>query len=186
MTYRKRLGKNQSKILLLLLAGIAIGLSRSPRKQWKIIKDIPKEFERVNIQGLEYGLHRLYEEKYINLKSIGNGIYAPYLTKEGRLKARRYSADELDIPTPVRWDKKWRLVFFDIPEKYKGRRNDFRYKLKKLGFKEIQKSVFCYPYPCGEEIMRIAEFLYLTNYIKYAVTEELSDDQTLRQYFNLK
>lgn len=40
------------------------------------------------------------------------------------------------------WDRKWRIVVFDIPEEKRIIRNLFRRNLKKWGFKHLQKSVW--------------------------------------------
>lgn len=43
------------------------------------------------------------------------------------------------------WDRKWRIVIFDIEEKNKKVREMFRHKLKELGFGQLQKSVWITP-----------------------------------------
>jgi phenylacetic acid degradation operon negative regulatory protein len=40
------------------------------------------------------------------------------------------------------WDKKWRLVIFDIPEKRRIVRDVLRYQLKQFGFVPLQQSVW--------------------------------------------
>ena len=54
-------------------------------------------------------------------------------------------------------DGEWRIVIFDIPEKFKKAREALRMKLKELGFLELQKSVFIFPYECEDEINFIVE-----------------------------
>lgn len=44
-----------------------------------------------------------------------------------------------------KWDRKWRIVIFDIEEKNKAVRETFRRKLKELGFGQLQKSVWISP-----------------------------------------
>jgi len=181
----QRIGKNQQKILTILLAGLSMGLTRSPKAQWKILKDIPKELCKVDTQSIEYGLHRLYAQKYIYMKECGRKNYIPQLTKEGKLLAERYSVKNVSIPIQNEWDKKWRMVFFDIPEKFRKRRDNFRFHLRRIGFREIQRSTFCFPYECGKEIMQIASSLYILPYIHYAVVSELSDDELMKPWFDL-
>lgn len=50
------------------------------------------------------------------------------------------------------WDGIWRVVAYDIPEKYKLQRNYFRKKLKAVGFRQLQHSMWVVPYECREEI----------------------------------
>ena len=57
------------------------------------------------------------------------------LTKAGKKMALSYQVDEMEIKPQKHWDGKWRIVFFDIPEKKASARNVFRDKLKELGFK---------------------------------------------------
>lgn len=184
-TRRRKFGVLQRKALILLLGGVAFGLCQSPRKQWQIIKDVPKELERCNLQMFEYGLHRLFRDKYITMRDYGNGRYEALLTPEGRNLAEGFSLESLQIKKPDKWDKQWRIVFFDIPERYKRKRDTFRCHLHRLGFREIQRSVFAHPYPCGEEIVKIATYYKLLPNIHYAVADELSDSRRLRSLFQL-
>jgi DNA-binding transcriptional regulator PaaX len=43
-----------------------------------------------------------------------------------------------------KWDEKWRIVAFDIPEKFKTGRDALRRKLKEVGFHELQKKYLCF------------------------------------------
>src|SRR3989338_6634861 len=164
-TKRKKFGVLQKKALTLLLCGVAFGLCQSPRKQWQIIKDIPKELERCNLQMFEYGLHRLVADKYITMKDYGNGRYEALLTREGRELAENFSLDSIQIKKPDKWDEEWRIIFFYIPDRYRRKRDAFRFHLRRLGFREVQRSVFAHPYPCGEEIMKIAVHYKLLSHV---------------------
>lgn len=68
-------------------------------------------------------------------------------------KDRRYSflSDAIDIKAQQfqkKWDKKWRLVIYDIPERSKKHREWLRHNLQALGFGMIQDSCWasCYDY----------------------------------------
>lgn len=76
----------------------------------------------------------------------------PKLTEKGKQKAMRYAAYDLDILKPKTWDRKWRLIIFDIPDKKKKSREFVRKELKRLGFFKLQESVFIYPFKCKDEI----------------------------------
>ncbi|MEK7617196.1 MAG: hypothetical protein AAB414_04010 [Patescibacteria group bacterium] len=47
-----------------------------------------------------------------------------------------------------KWDGKWRLVIWDVPEKRRAARDLLRYKLKQLGFKQWQQSVWASKVNC--------------------------------------
>lgn len=180
-----RRGKVQQHILTLLLAGAAISLSRSPRKQWRILtKELPKELARIRLQNTEYSLARLVEDKYIRVRKRKDG-YVLELTAEGRKRAEIYSLDGITAPTNILWDKKWRFVLFDVPEKFRKQRDLLRYHLKRLGFIEVQKSAWCYPYECGREIQQLVRGLYLTKHVTYLVVTEFSHEGRVRKLFKL-
>lgn len=84
------------------------------------------------------------------------------------------------------WDKKWRLVIFDIPQELHLARVKFRKKLINLGFFMLQKSVFVLPYPCHEEIGDICEQLNISDYIDIVTAEDIGFKKSeLIKYFNL-
>lgn len=56
-----------------------------------------------------------------------------------------------------KWDGKWTLVMYDFPEKFKNIRDEFREKLKDLGFGIIQKSILISPLPYDEDIQSFIE-----------------------------
>jgi phenylacetic acid degradation operon negative regulatory protein len=92
--------------------------------------------------------------------------------------------NELQITFPKRWDKKWRVVVFDIPEKNKKLRDEFRRRLKKLGFVEFQKSVFAHPHPCEDEINTLINFFDLRENVR-CLESTLSYDADLRKHFKV-
>jgi len=84
------------------------------------------------------------------------------------------------------WDKKWRVVIFDIPQELHNSRIKFRKKLKNLGFYMLQKSVFIFPYQCEDELGDICKDVGVSDYIDILVTESAGfRDKELRKHFNL-
>src|SRR3989344_7059632 len=65
------------------------------------------------------------------------------LTPKGNLKVLLAKAK---IQKQQKWDGKWRLVIFDIPENKRELRDKFRTLLKKNNFYKLQHSVFFHPY----------------------------------------
>lgn len=91
----------------------------------------------------------------------------------------------MKIKTLKHWDKKWRIVSFDIPEKQKNAREALRKKLRDLDFYPLQKSMFVLPYPCQDEIDFIAEIFQIRKNITYFETTLISNEGKIRAYFNL-
>lgn len=84
------------------------------------------------------------------------------------------------------WDKKWRIVLFDIPAPMDKQRHIFRGRLKNIGAYMFQKSVFVFPYPCEEEIGYWCQELKLGDYVDVVVTEHLgSKEVDIKKHFNI-
>src|SRR3989344_2971454 len=95
---------------------------------------ISKAIKRLREQGLIDFINK--EEKQLVLR----------LTDPGRDKALWVKMMEDE----EKWDGKWRLVFWDIPEQKRAVRDLLRGKLKRLGFVRWQKSVWASKKNCTE------------------------------------
>ena len=85
-----------------------------------------------------------------------------------------------------KWDKKWRIVIFDIPEELHKNRNQFRAKLKNLGFYMLQKSVFVIPYPCEKELGYICRNLKIGDYVDVILAESVGfKEEEIKKLFNI-
>jgi len=180
-----RIGNMKKKILLLLLAGVALGLSRSYKKQKWILKQIPKEWEKGNKQALQRAINSLYTSHLVHEKYNKDGTTTFVLSESGKQKALRFDIDNIKIKRPVQWDKKWRIVMFDVPEKLKRLRDSLRLHFKEIGLIEFQKSVFVYPYPCSKEIEFILEFYNARKHVRFILAEKVDNELHLRKKFNL-
>lgn len=117
-----------------------------------------------------------------------NGKEYIKITEKGKSKIKEYDFYDLKIKKSKRWDKKWRIIMFDIPNntKIKERvRKIFRLKLKDMGFLQYQKSVFIYPYECRDEIDFLKRYLFIDKYVKYVLIDKIDDEFKLKKYFNL-
>jgi len=174
----------KQKILLLLLGGIAFGYSYTPQRQWRILKGVAREWRKINKEKLRKDIKQLYQSKLIGRKENPDGSQTIVLTEKGKMRALTYHFEKIRIKRG-KWDGKWRLVVFDIPEKLKTGRNALREKLKKIGFYELQKSVFILPYECKNEIDFIVEFFNFRKYVRFGVLESIDNGLHLKKIFNL-
>ena len=180
------MGSAQKKIILLLLGGLAIGLSRSPKTSFQIIRGIKKEWDWINRQNLKRAIKKLYESKLVKEKENSDGTITLVLTDKGKEKALTYNLDEMEIKKPKQWDGKWRIVLFDVPERARKIRDAFRYHLKQLNFYEFQKSVFVHPYDCHNEIEYLVEFYDARKFIRFIIADSLDNELHLKSHFNLR
>ena len=105
------------------------------------------------------------------------------LTNKGAEKISNLQFQDLKIPRPEKWDGKWRLVIFDIPEKDRALRNFIRGKLYKMGFIQVQKSVFVYPFECTAEINFLCDYSGGREYIKYMIADIFEGEEEIAVRF---
>jgi len=107
------------------------------------------------------------------------------LTKKGLNKIKEFDIANIKIIPLKIWDRKWRIVIFDIPEKFKQNRQVFQGRLKLLGFIMIQRSVWVCPYPCEKEIQKIAKLYEVDSFVNYITATELDIQSKLLKEFKL-
>lgn len=105
------------------------------------------------------------------------------LTRSGQLEALLVKARLAE--KPKKWDGKWRMVIFDIPEDSHEKRDFLRYLLKKNNFKKLQASVFINPYPLNREAVSYLKETGLIHFIRIIKVEEMDDDTDLKKHFKL-
>ena len=185
MSTGRRISSHQQKALLLLYAGVALGLTRSPKVQWRVLKELPKEWQKIDRKALNNATKALYKSKLVSAKPHKDGSYTLTLTQKGKKQALRYNLDTMQIEKPKRWDGKWRLVTYDIPEKKRGLRKDVACTLKRLGFYELQHSVFVHPFECMKEIEYLIERYEAREYVRSMLVEHIDDAKPLLRHFHL-
>ena len=84
-----------------------------------------------------------------------------------------------------KWDGKWRILVFDIPEKRRLVRNRIRRALVSIGFMRLQDSVWIYPYNCEDLVTLLKADFKIGKDVLYMVVEELEYDGSVRSYFGL-
>ena len=87
-----------------------------------------------------------------------------------------------------KWDGKWRVIIFDIPEMSRRDRDFLRRELKWIGFIELQKSVWIFPFDTEKEIMALLKLwkLEFLGDIRFLVVEKITEEKELKKHFNLK
>jgi len=180
-----KIGKNQKKIMLILLGGIALGTSGSSRQYFGTIKKIEKEWENINRRSFNKSIRGLSREKLIEEKRMPDGSFKLFLTKEGRIKATRLSlfGSTIDFKKPKKWDKKWRIVIFDIPEQDRIFRDILRRHLFDLEFYKLQQSVFVSPYPYEKSILKLVDLYSAEKYVRVITATMIDNDKRLKKHF---
>lgn len=135
----------------------------------------PSEVERV--------VGRLARRGWVEKVETKDGVKV-ILTGEGKKQVLMFKLGELRSKKEE-WDGKWRVVFFDVEEKKKGKRRILRRYLGKLGFWQMQKSVWVCPYDCDNEIKYLREVLEVPSEVKIGVMERIENEEDLKKIFKL-
>lgn len=167
------------KVLELLATGALLGFSKDKQQRLELLKDADYIWNSIDQKELRSILRRFKIYKYVQVdnKKIS-------LTNKGRARRLSYKLKNLRLKQSKKWDGKWRMVLFDIPEAKKKIRDALRRKLKEIGFLEFQKSVFVFPYACRDEINFIINFFDISEFVYY-VEAPISPDDFLRKNFKL-
>lgn len=84
-----------------------------------------------------------------------------------------------------KWNGKWFIVFFDVPEIQRNKRDYLREFLKNIGFYPYQKSVYLFPYECEKEITLIKKIIEGAKYMKYIIADKIEDENVAKIFFHL-
>ena len=76
----------------------------------------------------------------------------------------------------TRKDGKVRFVSFDIPESKRNDRDCFRLAIKRMGFRQIQKSLWACQYNIGDLVEAAASIYDVSDYVAYFVSEKSNID----------
>ncbi|OGD56280.1 CRISPR-associated endonuclease Cas2 [Candidatus Berkelbacteria bacterium RBG_13_40_8] len=138
-----------------------------------------KDYPKRNKQTFFNTVDRLEKEGFLKkIESMGRKRYIA--TLKGKAKVLAY------LKKDKKWDGKWRIVVFDIPETKKKIRDFFREKLFDLGFRKLQESVWICPYNIADTVEDLILLCNAKPYIHYLLVEELDDHDTLIKLFKLK
>lgn len=123
------------------------------------------------------------------LLKVDNGFLR--VTSRGKIALRLLEERDARVPgqekrRSERWDGKWRVLIFDIPETKRGTRDKIRRSLVAVGFVRLQDSVWAYPYDCEDFVALLKADFKIGKDVLYLIVEEMENDRPLRQRFGLQ
>ncbi|MCR4279199.1 MAG: hypothetical protein NUV78_00480 [Candidatus Zambryskibacteria bacterium] len=113
-----------------------------------------------------------------------NGKYYE-LTETGERELKKLELSGFKLPKQKRWDRKWRVIIFDIPEKKKSIRDRLRRLFISAGLIRLQDSVWVYPYDCEDVIGLLKTDFGIGKNLLYMIVDEIESDKYLKEEFNL-
>jgi DNA-binding transcriptional regulator PaaX len=105
------------------------------------------------------------------------------LTDCGRQIVKKNFYLDFKVKKPDSWDGLWRVVIFDVPEKFRQSRDILRRKLTESNFYQIQKSGYVYPYECTKEVSALSKNLMISRDVVIMVSEIIQGEEDIIDYF---
>jgi len=135
------------------------------RRQKEIIK---RARERLISKGLLY-----YKDGFLGL------------TEKGKQELKKFELKDWKLEKPKKWDGRWRMLIFDIPERKRMVRDKVRQTLVSIGFIKVQQSVWIYPYDCEDLVALLKADFKIGKDLLYLIVDSMENDKNLRQVFKL-
>ena len=147
-------------------------------KSWRRITPLDDEFwtnfeKKQSRKQFAQFVNYLKKKGYIQIAKLKEkkGIL---LTPKGKRKALKTKF--LLEPSPElkrRKDGKFLMIIFDIPEKKRQLRDEFRKILYSLGSQQLQKSVWVSPFDIQKQLEEVIRIYDLENYVRIFLIEEI-------------
>jgi CRISPR-associated endonuclease Cas2 len=180
----RRLGTFQAVMLGAVAVGVVVLIAATAPNVAQLLKYFPgyKKGARFNYQT-KSALSRLAAKGLVVFIEKGDKRYAR-ITESGKHMLDLETA-RMQIGKKKRWDRRWRLVIFDIPERRRSVRTRLRKFMSLCGFHRLQDSVWVYPHDCEDLIVLVkAEFRIGADAL-YLIVEQIERDKHLREHFHL-
>ncbi len=179
-----------SQILLLILSQVGratfktlrnhpsvklLGAARSENSFYTALARLKRR--RMITRGTDHHYELTQAGEYSALKA--------YVRKEFTDSERKLKIGNSKLATSAKWDGKWRIVFFDVPEGKRPIRDYLRNVLKRHGFREFQRSMWVWPYRLPDFLKKLLSDPQMRKYTRAITTYDIDYDEDLRRTFRL-
>ena len=130
-------------------------------------------------------LTRLARNGFISFEQRGGKKFARITATGRQALALEEQRAAIRIARKKRWDKRYRMVIFDIPERKRSTRASLRRTMRESGFLCIQGSVWIYPYDCEDLIALLKADLHIGKDVLYTIVEKIENDGWIKRHFSL-
>lgn len=141
-----------------------LGIIASPRQQ-EIAK---RSYKRMIAAGL-----LKFDGKFLRLTEKGERELESLTLASQKTRRRK-------------WDGKWRVLIFDIPDRRRNVRDKVRSTLRMIGFERLQDSVWIHPYDCEDHMTLLKADFKIGREMLYMVVDALEGDDWLRKKFSVR
>ena len=147
---------------------------------------------------LDYLPNEKYNLKYRMKTAVGRLVakrYATWIERDGKKylrltpagrKSFAFEQAQVELKNQKKkWDGRWRMVVFDVPERRRKVRNRLCAIMRKIGFVRLQDSVWVYPYDCEDFIALLKAELKIGKDVLYTIVDTIEHDKNIRNHFHL-
>ncbi|MBU6388809.1 CRISPR-associated endonuclease Cas2 [Patescibacteria group bacterium] len=180
----RRWGTFQKAMLTAVVLGGVVVVAATIPNAAALLKYFPgyKKGAKFNYQA-KSALGRLAAKGLITFTEK-NGKRFARITEKGK-RVLQMESERTTMAKKRRWDRRWRVVTFDVPEKRKNVRASLRRFMNEYGFVRLQDSVWIYPYDCEDLIALAKANFRIGADVLYMIVERLEHDKHLREHFAL-
>lgn len=180
----RRKGRLERTILTAVAASGTLAVAALAPNAMKLLKFVPANKHNFGYRTRTVA-QRLIDQGFLKREKRADD-YVLRITEKGQEKLE-LAEEKMQLPTPdqKRWDQRWRMVMFDIPEPQRKIRDRLRIMVEGAGFYRFQDSAWVYPHACEEFVTLLKAELHIGANLQYLVIEKIENDQKLREHFKL-
>ena len=160
---------------------ILMALKKIANAPFEILLESAKIHNQLRPSSARMAIHRLKKKALIYAERRGTKLIFE-LTEEGEREVEKIQS-KFNKTKPKIWDGKWRIIIFDIPEKLRGKRDLLRRELVGFGFKQLQESVWAYPYSLPQEFRDLWKETGIFKYCVILEVEKIENSEVLQRFF---
>ncbi len=130
-----------------------------------------KEFG-ISEQAVRAALSRLSKQNWLVSKKVGNRSY--YSLSEYGKKHLDEAAERIYKIEPGPWNQHWCIVSYNVPERRRALRDQFRKELSYLGFGMLSNSTWISPNDLTERLQQVVDSLEIGPYVEVFIAKHFS------------
>jgi DNA-binding transcriptional regulator PaaX len=175
-----RLGRT---LLIVLSATPASGLQLTNAR---LFREAKTQIANLSEDRFREGVRRLCRAGLVRRSGNGEVCEVSISEKGISLAVSRALVGRETSPVSIgKWDGRWRVVCFDLPEIIRSRRRMLRDALVRIGFFQIQRSVFVHPTAPKSCVSPVVTALAIERFVTFLVAEKMDSDAVARNFFHL-
>ena len=181
----RRKGYVQQAILATVgLTGV-IGLMMLAPNAVQLLEKMPNNRSKFDYR-MRSTASRLAARGYLRFVERGGKTFVEITDAGRRALDLQQQTTSLETRKRRRWDKQWRMVIFDIPERRRATRLRLRTLMQEIGFLRLQDSVWVFPYDCEDLMALLKAELHIGKDVLYVIATQIENDKHIKRHFGLR